>query len=157
MKKTSLFLVAICLLFLSCEKTPVNEWDRFYGFSKDDIVGHYEANPDESLYQDLPTPGVTVYNNATIDITPLSDNAISIRLVIPSVINKVFSGAFNNDEESSDLVLRNFNEDIMVTVYRNDKGQIRLHGREKRYRYDADGNLVDSNYYGFDVIKSTEE
>ncbi|MBR4147079.1 MAG: hypothetical protein IKU00_04210 [Bacteroidales bacterium] len=156
MKKASLFLIALCLLCLSCEKTPVNEWDRFYGFTKDDIVGHYEANPDESLYQELPTQGVTVYSNATIDITSLSGNSISIRIVIPSVINKVFSGAVNNEENSSDLVLRNFNEDIMMTVYKNSKGQIRMHGRVKRYRYDSDGILIDSNYYGFDVIKSTE-
>ena len=121
MKKTILFLIALGLLCASCEKTPVNEWNRFYGFTKDDIAGHYEANPDESLYEELPTEGVTVYNTATIDITSLQDNMVSIRIVIPHVINKVFSGVVNGDDSTSDLILNGFCENIMATVYKNSK------------------------------------
>jgi hypothetical protein len=157
MKKTYLFLVAISLLFASCEKTPVNEWSRFYGYTQADIVGHYEANPDESLYENLPTEGVEVYDNTTIDIVALSENSISLRIVIPGVINKSFSGSINATELESDLIFQNFNEDIMMTVYKNSKGQVRFHGRVKHYYYNADHELINSNNYGFDVIKASSE
>ena len=153
MKKTILFLIALGLLCASCEKTPVNEWNRFYGFTKDDIAGHYEANPDESLYEELPTEGVTVYNTATIDITSLQDNRVSLRIVIPHVINKVFSGVVNGDDSTSDLILNGFGENIMATVYKNSKGQIRMHGRVKGDRHQRDEDPV-IEIYGFDVLKA---
>lgn len=150
-------LSIIALVFVSCEKTPVNEWSRFYGYTQADIVGHYEANPDESLYQDLPTEGVEVYNNATIDIAAASGKSISLHIVIPEVINKRFSGPVNTTEQESDLTLNNFNEDILMTVYKNAKGQVRFHGRVKHYYYNADHELVNSINYGFDVIKTSSE
>lgn len=154
MKRIALFLVSISLLFASCEKTPQDEWNRFYGFTKDDIVGHYNANPDESLYEALPTPGVAVYDNASIDIQALSDNQVSLHIVIPGTINKVFSGAVIPGESTSDMMFVNDNnEDISMTVYKNSQNQVRLHGRVKRYHYDAHHILEDSDNWGFDVIK----
>lgn len=157
--KTNLaILIGILFLAVSCNKTPTeSEWSRFYGFTQSDIVGHYEANPDESIYQDLPTEGVEIYDNATIDIVALSGNTISLRVVIPGVINKSFSGIVNADEDSSDLVFNNYNEDIRMTVYKNAKGQVRFHGRVKHYFYNAEHELVNSNNYGFDVIKAASE
>lgn len=157
--KTNLtILIGILFLAVSCNKTPTeSEWSRFYGFSSSDIIGHYEANPDESLYQDLPTEGVEVYDNATIDIVALSGSSISLRIVIPGVINKNFSGPVYSDDDNSDLVLNNNNEDIMMTVYKNNKGQVRFHGRVKHYYYNANHELVNSNNYGFDVIKTASE
>lgn len=156
----TILAIVFGLLFIStsCNKTPVeSEWSRFYGFTVTDIVGHYEANPDESIYQDLPTDGVEVYDNATIDIVAPSQNSISLRVVIPGVINKSFSGIVNSNDDSSDLVLNNYNEDIRMTVYKNNKGQVRFHGRVKHYFYNADHELVNSNNYGFDVIKAASE
>lgn len=152
---TSLLATALCLIFFaSCEKDPVKEWDRFFGFTKEDVLGHYEANPDESLYQDLPTEGVKVYSDAVIDVVALSDDLVSIRIRIPSVsLNKVFSGVIFSEATNSDIIMKNGNEDISMTVYKNDDGQVRFHGRQKRYYYDADQVLVDSDNYGFDVIK----
>lgn len=156
--KTVLTIV-IGLLFISasCNKDPEKEWSRFYGFNSSDIIGHYEANPDESLYEELPTEGVVVYDNATMDIVALSNNSVSLRIVIPGVINKNFSGAIYSNEDNSDLVLNNFNEDIMMTVYKNNKGQVRFHGRVKYYYYNANHELVNSKNYGFDVIKTSSE
>lgn len=153
MKRITILLALCVIVFTSCKKDPV--WNRFFGYTKDDIVGHYEANPDESLYEDLPTEGVKVYNNAVLDITSLSDNLISIKLNIPDVIhNKVFSGPVYSASDNSDIILKNNNdEDIQMTVYKNGKGQVRLHGRLKRYHYDASNVLVSSENYGFDVIK----
>ncbi len=160
MKRTALLLMAISLLFASCNKEPENEWSRFYGFTQADVVGHYEANPDESLYEPLPTEGIAVYDNASMDVVAVGSSAASIHIVIPGKVNKSFSGSITL--ASSDIVMTNvinsFNkEDIMMTVYKNDKGQVRFHGRVKRYYYENDTNgtiyLKRSDNWGFDVIK----
>lgn len=163
MKKTTLFLIAVCFLLSSCGKDPEKEWSRFYGFTQADVIGHYEANPDESLYQELPTEGVVVYDNASIDISAAGSTSISLHIVIPSQINKTFSGPLNTSGSSTDITLTNIinntnKEDIMMTVYTNDKGQVRFHGRVKRYyyQYDTETNelvLNRSDNWGFDVIK----
>ena len=142
----------------SCNKTEVNEWTRFYGYTKNDIVGHYTPNPDESAYPELPTNGVQVYRNATIDITDLGpeQNLVQLHIVIPDVINKTFSGVLYSNENESDLAFHNFNnEDILMTVYKNKQNQVRLHGRERRCGSDISGDLIDCALHGFDVVKTS--
>ena len=164
MKKISLFLIALSLLFASCGKDPEKEWGRFYGFNQADVVGHYEANPDESLYEALPTEGVAVYDNATLDVSAVGTTAISIHIVIPGKVNKTFSGPLDlSDETRTDIALLNVinnttKEDILLTVYKNKEGQVRFHGRVKQYhyRYDTDTGqyyLHHSENWGFEVIK----
>ena len=162
MKRIALCLIALCFLSASCNKDNNNEWSRFYGFTQTDIVGHYEANPDESLYEELPTEGVVVYDHASIDIGAVGNVSISLHIVIPGQINKSFSGAIDmNDEQRSDIVLTNVinntnKEDVMMTVYKNDEGQVRFHGRVKRYHYSSQPgheNEFTSENWGFDVIK----
>ena len=91
MKRTSLLIIALSLLLVSCDKKE-NEWGRFYGFTQGDIVGHYEANPDQSLYEPLPNSVETIYDNASIDVTAVGSSSVSLHIVIPAVINKYFSG-----------------------------------------------------------------
>jgi hypothetical protein len=164
MKKASLILIAIGLLFASCGKDPEKEWSRFYGFTQADVVGHYEANPDESLYEELPTAGVVVYDNATIDVTAVGNSSVSVHIVIPGTINKTFSGSLDmSDENRSDIAITNIinptnKEDIMMTVYKNEEGRVRFHGRVKRYYYHLDPDtqqliLNKSDNWGFDVLK----
>lgn len=164
MKKAALILMAVGLLFASCGKDPENEWGRFYGFTQDAVIGHYEANPDESVYETLPTQGITVYNNASLDVSAVGTTAVTIHIVIPGTINKTFSGPLDqSDENRSDISLTNVinstnKEDIMLTVYRNDEGRVRFHGRVKRYYYRIDATtqqltLIRSDNWGFDVLK----
>lgn len=152
MKKTSLFLIAICFLLTACDKDSKNEWGRFYGFTADDINGHYNANPDESLYEELPSATIAFYNNTSIDISA-SGSAVTMHIVIPGVINKSFSGSIDlSDPSHSDLILHNDNnEDVMLSVYKNSKRTARLHGRVKHYYY---SNTVPDKNWGFDVIKA---
>lgn len=163
MRKAPLLLIAITLLLASCGK-PEEEWSRFYGFTQADVVGHYEANPDQSLYDELPTSGIAVYNNASMDVAAVGEHSLSIHFVIPGKVNKTFSGPIDmHDEDRSDIVLTTVinttnKEDIWMTVYKNDQGQVRFHGRVKRYyyRYDSDTEeyyLYRSDNWGFDVIK----
>ncbi|MCR5646593.1 MAG: hypothetical protein K6F96_09495 [Bacteroidales bacterium] len=164
MKRASLLILSLCLFFASCEKEAQEEWGRFYGFTQADVVGHYEANPDQSLYEALPTEGAVVYNNATIDITAVGSTSLSARIVIPGQLNKVFVGPIDmSDENRSDIALVNainaYNkEDFLVTVYKNDEGRVRFHGRVKKYYYKMDSSthqlvLDRSENWGFDVIK----
>ena len=162
MKKVSLLIIAIGLLLFSCDKDK-NEWSRFYGFTQSDIVGHYEPNPDQSLYETLPNAVETIYSNATIDITASGANSISLHILIPGTINKTFSGPLNTDYANrSDIALTSVintysKEDIMMTVYKNNDGQVRFHGRVKRYIYSTkpghENELVKSENWGFDVLK----
>lgn len=163
MKRAALLLISFCFLFATCEKNPVDTWSRFYGFNQVDIVGHYEANPDESIYEELPA-GMVVYDNATIDIGAVGDYSISLHIIIPGVIDKSFSGPLEmSNDHRSDITLTNIinttnKEDIMMTVYTNDDGQVRFHGRVKRYYYVVDNVtnqliLDKSDNWGFDVIK----
>ena len=164
MKKASLLLIVLSLLFASCGKDPEKEWGRFYGFTQADVVGHYEANPDESLYEPLPTENVVVYDNASLDVVAVGSTAVSVHIVIPGNINKTFSGPLNmSDENRSDITLTNTinstnKEDIWMTVYKNGQGQVRFHGRVKHYYYRIDQEthqtyLYKSDNWGFDVIK----
>lgn len=164
MKKASLLLIAISLLFASCGKDPESEWSRFFGFTQADVIGHYEANPDQSLYEELPTEGVAVYNNASLDVVAVGSSSVSVHIIIPDKINKTFSGPLNTStDQGSDItlttIINTYNkEDIWMTVYKNDKGQVRFHGRVKRYYYRLNQDtqqiyLHHSDNWGFDVIK----
>ena len=137
MKRTILYFIVIGLLCCSCNKDK-NEWGRFFGFTQADVVGHYEANPDESLYEALPTEGIAVYSDASMDVTAVGNSSIYVHVIIPGKVNKTFSGPIDmTDENRSDIVLTNVinttnKEDIMMTVYKNAEGQVRFHGRVKR-------------------------
>ena len=82
MRKTHLLLIALCLLLTACKKDNVSEWSRFYGFTADDIKGHYNANPNESLYEDQSSSIIVFYRNTSIDISA-SGSTVTMRIVIP--------------------------------------------------------------------------
>ena len=158
MKKTYLILMALCLLLASCGKDSEIQWSRFYGFTAENINGHYNANPDESVYETLPTAGVVVYKNVSIDISA-SNSAVTMHIVIPNTLDRSFSGSIDlNDDYHSDLVLyNNSNEDVMLTVYKDKNRTVRLQGRVKHSYYNSNGLLYQSKTYEFDVIKAAEK
>ena len=141
-----LLVSAVCLS--SCKKTDENIWSRFYGYTKADIVGHYEANPDTSVYTPMPTEDVQFYSNATIDITSLDGDLVRLRII---------TGVATFSENDSNLGFHNTNnEDILMTVYKNAQNQVRLHGMERRYILNSDGEIINSIVHGFDVVKTSE-
>lgn len=157
MRKTTLslsILLSLLVLFISCEKQKEKTWTSFYDFTVADIAGSYVPNPDESVYEESPTDGMTVYDNASLTITELSDNNISVRIIIPDEINKVFTG---NIEPNNNLAIikltQGLYESFTANVYKDSQNQIRLSGYESRSIYGANSELVDKKVYGFDVIK----
>lgn len=157
MKKIYLLISLVGLLFLSvsCEHPEDNPWSRFYDFSSSDVIGTYSANPDESVYEESPTPGVVVYDNASVTITELGDGLVMVRVIIPDQINKVFTGAIEQNSSNGVLLLNQGSyEEFSATVYKGNQGQIRLQGHESRTYYNAEGEISDKKIYGFDVIKT---
>ena len=157
MKKISLLISLVGLLFLSvsCEHPEDNPWSRFYDFSISDVIGTYSANPDESVYEESPTPGVVVYDNASVTITELGDDLVMVRVIIPDQINKVFTGSVEQNSGNGVLLLNQGSyEEFSATVYKGNQGQIRLQGHESRTYYNAEGEISDKKIYGFDVIKT---
>lgn len=160
MKKASLFLSILGMLLLqsACHKNPQSEWERFYGYTKADLLGHYEANPDDSYYEELPTEGVVIYRTAVIDITEYDENLVNIRVTIPNYLNRTFRGAvaINQSEIDSDVhISESDGSDILMTVYRNKKQQVRLHGRTRRPKHWDENGIPDDYYlYGFEVVKT---
>lgn len=158
MKKLPIFIALLLStwFFCSCGKNEDNTWQRFFSYSKEDIVGHYESNPDTTVYGELPTEGVTIYPNTTIDIISLDGNLVRLHIVIPNTINKYFTGSTAIENSDSELSFHNNDEDVLMTVYKNEQGQVRLHGRERRCRYDAHDEIIDCVLHGFDVIKTSD-
>lgn len=139
---------------ISCKHQEDNPWSRFYDFTAADLIGSYSPNPDESAYEELPAPGVVVYDNATVTISDLSDGLVQVRVIIPDQIYKVFSGTIDQNSSNGVLLMhQGSNEEFNATVYKNSQGQIRLQGHESRTIYDAEGEISDKKVYGFDVIK----
>lgn len=157
MKRITLFLLTIlgiASLCVSCEKTKA-KWERFYGYTKADIIGSYEANPDSTLYEELPTEGVTVYPDAELTITEYDENVVSIRIRIPNLFFRNFRGAVALNEDDSEISIGDTdNSDILMTVYRNAQNQVRLHGRVRTPSHWDQYGPDDYNIYGFDVIKT---
>ena len=93
----------------------------------------------------------------------MGSSNVSVHIIIPGKVNKTFSGPLDmSDENRSDIALLNVinslnKEDLLMTVYKNEKGQVRFHGRVKRYYYEINsaGTVVlkRSDNWGFDVLK----
>ena len=156
---STIIILTLGLVFLatSC-KEQKEEWERFYGYTKDDVIGHYEANPDQSVYDELPTVGVEVYPTAQIDITEYYEDLVNLRILIPEVFYNNYRGEVAINENASDISIGSTDgSDILLTVYRNAKNQIRLHGRARQRKIWTEP-VVSYDYiiYGFDVIKTEE-
>lgn len=150
----TIIMLLMAMGMISCGKNQDNEWERFYGYTKTDVIGHYEANPDESVYPELPTQGVQVYRNVSIDITQdnNSEDLVRFHIVIPNIIDKTFTGTINSHGNESDMAFHKNKEDVLMTVYKNKQNQVRLNGRERLCRYDANDELIDCIVHGFDVV-----
>lgn len=152
-----LLLISVAFIATSCRE-PKDEWVRFYGYTKEDVIGHYEANPDSTLYEELPTEGVQVYPDAEIDITEYNDYMVNVRIKIPNKLYKNFRGVVAINEDDSEIAIGDESDgsDILMTVYRNTKNGVRLHGRERQHKLWTNPISYDYIIYGFDVIKTDE-
>lgn len=158
------------VLLVSCNKDTTKEWELFYDFTLDDIKGTYSYSNVSGAFDGLTENNYFhICDDAEISVSPYSVSASSIefKVVCPkAVFNKSFIGrpALNNDASLIDMSLPSTssypNYELTAYVYKNEKGDVRLHGFAKHIYYEIveeDGVTIHKvtaivNYY-FDVIK----
>ena len=164
-------LLMLSLLFVSCEKQSQNkEWNKHYGYTNEEIIGSYAYSKVANAFDGL-TESIYCHicEDAKINITGEGGNIIEFKVNCPSdEFNRTFEGrpCMTDDDFLINMTAPSGNShpdyELTVYVYKNDKGDIRLHGFARHITYqivdNADGTTVYNveskvNYY-FDVIKN---
>ena len=142
-------LFLLSLFFVSCEEEQNNEWERYYGYTNEEIIGSYSNSNVADAFDGLTESLYChVCDDARITVTAESENMVRFSVnSAEAALNTSLKGnpALNDDDFLITLVDSPY--ELTAYVYTNAKGQLRLHGF---VRTDYP-NLV--NYY-FDVIKN---
>lgn len=144
-------LIGILPLCESCKDKTL--WMKFIGYTRNDIIGTYEASSDDSFYDDIPVSGNYNFKNASATITPLPDSLISFHIEFPEALEQTFTGLAPIN--GSDFLINLAKEggySLTSYVYHNDKNAIRLHGFVKITTPSAD-TLNNIKLYHFDLTK----
>ena len=164
-------LVMLGLLFVSCEKqSQEKEWDKYYGYTNEEIVGSYAFSNVKDAFDGLTENAYChICEDARINITASSGNTIEFKVNCPNEeFNRTFEG---RPCSTDDDFLINMTApsgsihpeyELTVYVYKNDQGDIRLHGFARHITYeihnDPNGmpvyNIKSKVNYYFDVIKN---
>ena len=183
MKKSVLFVafVTIVLAFSSCGSN--NEWQKFYGYTPNDIAGEYIFSNQPDAFQSL-TEGEFCHlcKDAIINIVPSNENNIRFEMVCEDEnYHKIYVGKAPLNSHDFMIDIKGNVQPISSTsfnvfnlnsrVYHNAEGKIRLEGNSACNRYNVKQNIiydsehvpVDTTYdttlysstrYYFDVIKN---
>ncbi len=164
-------LLLVGAMMVACQKDNAKEWQQFYDFTLDDVKGTYDFSYVSSAFDGLTeTPYCHICEDANIIVSSYLGSESSIEFKVnctKETFNKSFTGrpAINEDAPFLlNMTSPNTSEypDYTLTayVYKNAKGDIRLHGFARRIEYEivvengVNHKRVKSmiNYY-FDVIK----
>jgi hypothetical protein len=164
-------LLMVGALMVACKKDDAKEWQQFYDFTLDDIKGTYDFSYVSSAFDGLTeTSYCHICEDANISVSSYLGSESSIEFKVnctKATFNKSFTGkpAINEDDAfllnmSSPNTSEYPDYTLTVYVYKNAKGNIRLHGYARRVYYETvyeNGIPVKkvksmTNYY-FDVIK----
>ena len=142
-------LLMLGVLFVSCEKQQEKEWNRYYGYTNEEIIGLYSYSDVDDAFDGLTENHYChVCNDARINITADSENTIQFSMnSAKAELNATLKGnpALNDDDFLITLV--DYPYELTAYVYTNASGQIRLHGFVRKNNHDR------PTYY-FDVIKN---
>ncbi len=168
MKKNGFLLLMLMagLLLVSCKKDTLKEWERFSDFTLDDIRGTYSFSNVDGVFDNLTENEYChLCTDAQITISPYlgSETSIDFNVKCPSQsFNRSFTGRPAIDEDSSLLNMTvpstSLHPDFELTayVYKNAKGDVRLHGLAREVYYNVDQGVYSIKYkvnYYFDVLK----
>ena len=170
MRFLPLVLVLGVLLF-ACKKDETKEWKQFYNYTLEDVMGTYSYSNLSSAFDGLKEDEFChICEDAVVSLSPYLGSDSSVEFKVSSQkagFNKTFTGrpVLNGDAFLISMSMpTSVYPDYEVTayVYKNDKGNVRLHGFARHIYYenlvvDFDGTVhkdVKSmvNYY-FDVVK----
>ncbi|MBO7615759.1 MAG: hypothetical protein J6T22_01005 [Bacteroidales bacterium] len=156
-------ICALGVLSVSCNKDK-NEWDHFYGYTLQDVMGSYSASNVSDAFEDLTENAYChICNDAQITIT-----SSEFKILCPS---DDFSKSFPMPHAANeDVFMINSSNpswsaypdyELVTYVYKNDKGEVRLHGFARHVVYETVYENGSSFYkvkskvnYYFDVIKN---
>lgn len=174
MKNHKLFAL-ICLLgicFASCKEESKTEWENYYGYTNDDIIGTYSFSNLSDAFDGVEGIGRHSCADAEITIRRYSSSAVEFSINCPNEnFNRVLHGqpTLNNDDfmlhMASDYIPSGDNKyrAYVVTGYvlKNGSQQVRIHGYAAKNSYhivqgEGGGQVYvqdNGEYYYFDVIK----
>ena len=169
-------MALLCLLGLflaSCKDKSQTEWENYYGYSYDDIIGSYSYSNVPDAFDGVEGEGRYACANAEINIALQSGSKVAFNINCPSYgFSRTFTGVpspNDNDfmvhmssgyQHSGSGRLRAYN--VTGYVLKNAKQQLRMHGFASLNTYKlvpletggTDTIADDGKYYYFDVIKN---
>ena len=153
-------LMLFALVFTSCGDKK-SEWKYFYGYSVDDIVGHYDySNLSDAFEFITESNEVFICEDAIVTVEKLTESTVQIQLKCPDEgYNQTFTGKPNSANDDFRVYLYQGFEDVPdyelhAIVYTNEKGEVRLHGYGRKLKGgDPVIGWYWENWY-FDVIKN---
>ena len=168
-------LALFCLLatcFASCKEDPKAEWENFYGYTNDDIIGSYSYSNIADAFDGVEGSGRYACTDAEIDIRSYSGSSVEFSINCPGEnFSRTLHG--NPTPNDGDFMLRMSSGYIPsgdkykaynVTAYvmKNASQQLRIHGYASVNTYnivegEGGGQTYvqdDGIYYYFDMIKN---
>ena len=155
-------LLMVGVLLVACQKDATKEWEKFSGYTIDDIKGTYNYSNVSGVFDDLTENSYChLCDDALVTIASslISTSSIDFTVNCPkAVFKKTFSGRPTlNDNDfliSMSIPTGEVHPSYELTayVYRNAKGDIRLHGFARHVHHPGTEEEYKVNYY-FDVLK----
>jgi len=171
MKKIVIALLVITCF--SCNKQVDDGWDKFYGYTNNDIAGQYtNSNISDAFDNISDSEYCTICNDADINITANQGSTVSFCFKSEKAsLEKTLSGVPTLN--SNDYLMQLYGSKTFLTsskfyvfklfsrVYHDDNQNVRLHGYMSKDFYVIENNesgvsdtIADhSDVYYFDVIK----
>ena len=165
-------LLVLGLLFVSCEKqSQEKDWEKYYGYPNEEIIGSYSFSNVKDAFDGLTESAYChVCEDARINVTASSESTIEFKVNCPNdEFNRTFEGrpCLTDDDFLINMTVpagsAHPDYELTAYVYKNDQGDIRLHGFARHIIYELVYNpqtettdhIIKSkiNYY-FDVIKN---
>lgn len=154
-------LLMVGTLMVACQKDDAKEWQQFYDFTLDDIKGTYDFSYVSSAFNGLTeTSFCHICEDAAVSVSTYLGSESSIEFKVncaKETFNKSFTGrpAINEDDPfllnmSSPNTSDYPDYTLTAYVYKNAKGDIRLHGFARRIYYE----IVVENGVNHKVVKS---
>ena len=174
--KNCKLLALLCMLgvFLASCKEPKSEWENFYGYTNEDVIGTYSFSNVSTAFDGVEGVGRYVCPDAEVSIQASSQNPNMLRFTIncpdEEYTRTIEDYATPNEDDfmlrmSTGYVytgnkIRAYN--VTAYVLKNEKQELRLHGYAAHNTYvsetseDEVTTYIQTNgeYYYFDVIKN---
>ena len=139
-------LLMVGAMMVACQKDETKTWEKYYGYSIDEIKGTYTFSYVSSAFDGLTENDYChICQDAEISVTSYlnSESSIAFHVKCPkATFNSTFTGRPVMTEDgflvkmSNPSTAENPDYELTVYVYKNAKGDIRLHGFARHIYYE---------------------